>query len=339
MKPIARIGVVLAAAVIAMGAAPQVTFGDDADLEQNQTLGFGANELLRFTYEQSFACVDQPTDDRNYNGILAQSDPAEFQTPICQVGAPSTIDPTGIAVAQSEPLYVLVPMFSLNNDQNPNDAFTPELGQTLIKLFGAVPEGFKNHPLVAVQCPDNGGSPGTCTMHASRVDLFPALSALGKVPATPKHNIFVPTPNHSHITEDDAVTTKAIWWQVITVLVMTPEQWPNAEGTSGITSAEKMRAAEASGEAIQTPTNFFLFFESMPVSQMQMQSTSAPTSSPSSSSSPPASSAPSSHPAASSAPLPMSGGTGAFDGMALLVLGVLALVRYRLVVVRSNTHI
>jgi hypothetical protein len=322
MKSSARIGAMLAAATIAIGGVPQVTFGDSADLEPNQTFGFGADQLLRFTYEQNFACIHEPKDDRNYNGVLAQSDPGEFQQPICQVGAPSTIDPTGMPVAQSEPLYVLVPMFSLNNDQNPNDAFTPELGQTLIKLFGAVPEGFKKHPLVTVQCPDKGGSPRTCTMHASRVDLFPALSALGKVPASPKQNIFVPTPNHSHITEDNAVMTKPIWWQVITVLVMSPQQWPNAEGTSGITSATKMRAAEASGEAIQTPTNFFLFFDSMSLNHLQ--SPSAPSSSGS---------------VGVTVSMPLTGGGGAIDGVALLVLGVLAMARRRLGLVRRNTHI
>ena len=241
---------------------------NDYDLKPNQTLGFGAKELLKFTYEQNFACVHEPLDDRNYNGIKAQSDPAEFQRPICQVGAPSTIDPTGIPVAQSEPLYVLVPMFSLNNDKNPKDAFSEDLGDTLIKLFGAVPEGFKKHPLVDVQCPDNSGQPGTCTMHASRVDLFPALAALGKVPGKPKQNIFVPTPNHSHIVNDDHVTTNPIWWQVITVLVFSPQQWPNEAGTSGITSSALLQKAEAAGEAIETPTNFFLFFDSKTMPHM-----------------------------------------------------------------------
>jgi hypothetical protein len=234
----------------------------DIHLLPNQTFGFGGDQLLRFTYDQSFSCVDQPRDDRNYNGIKAESDPDEFQTPICQVGAESVLAPTGASVAETEPLYVLVPMFSLNNDQNPNDAFTPGLGKTLIALFGAVPEAFKLHPLVDVQCPDHSGRPGTCTMHASRLDLFPLLSALKKVPAEPAQNIFVPTPNHSHIVNDEAVSTKPIWWQVITVLVTSPQDWPNAEGTSGITSVAKLQAAEKMGAAIETTSNFFLFFDS-----------------------------------------------------------------------------
>ncbi len=102
----------------------------DYPLKPNQTFGFGHDRLLVFTYRENFACVHQPHDDRNYNGIPAQSDPGEFQTPICQVGAESDIDPTGIPVERSEPLYVLVPMFSLNDDTNPDDAFTPALGTT-----------------------------------------------------------------------------------------------------------------------------------------------------------------------------------------------------------------
>jgi hypothetical protein len=258
----------LGAAALAIGLSLSITVANAAEsnavpaLRPNQTFGFGGNQLLRFTYEQNFVCIHEPRDDRDYDGIKAQSDSGEFQRPICQVGAESSIDPTGIPVAQSEPLYVLVPMFSVNNDQNPNDAFTPELGRTLIKLFGAVPEGFKRHPLVDVQCPDPGQHPGACTMHASKVDLYPALAALGKVPANPKRNIFVPTPNHSHITEPDAVNTPPIWWQVITVLVTSASEWPNAEGTMGITSAKKMDEAEAKGLAIETPSNFFLFFDS-----------------------------------------------------------------------------
>ena len=55
-------------------------------LKPAQTLGFGANQLLTFTYTQNFDCVDQPNDDLNFNGIKAANDPAELQTPICQAG-------------------------------------------------------------------------------------------------------------------------------------------------------------------------------------------------------------------------------------------------------------
>jgi hypothetical protein len=243
-------------------------------LKPNQTFGFGDNELLRFTYKQSFDCVDQPHDDLNFNGILAQSDPEEFQIPICQVGIQPTIDPTGLHGANdpTEPLYVLVPMFSVDNDQNPNDAIScnhvvpgttcgAALGKTLITLFGALPEAFKARPLVYTQCPDPTLPPGTCTMHASRVDLGPVLVKLGYLPSPPA-NVFVPTPNHSHIVLNQDVKIRAIWWQVIPVLVLDRGDWPPADGSSGITSFSKMKEAEEDGKAIQAPSNFYLFFSS-----------------------------------------------------------------------------
>ncbi|HZR56112.1 MAG TPA: hypothetical protein VFA74_04525 [Terriglobales bacterium] len=156
-------------------------------LKPNQTLGFGDNQLLRFTYTQSFDCVDQPHDDLNFNGVLAQSDPGEFQIPICQVGIQPTIDPTGLHGANdpTEPLYVLVPMFSVDNDQNPNDAIScnhivpgttcgPALGSTLIKLFGALPEAFKAKPLVYTNARTRTFPPALarCTLHGSTLALF-----------------------------------------------------------------------------------------------------------------------------------------------------------------------
>ena len=119
-----------------------------AQLAANQTAGFGKNRVLTFTYEQNFVCLDQPTDDLDFNGVLMQSDPAEFQTPICQVATEPTIDPTGKKIKHTAHLYVLVPMFSVDNDQNPDDALPcpkgvradtlcgPELGNTLISIFG-----------------------------------------------------------------------------------------------------------------------------------------------------------------------------------------------------------
>lgn len=242
---------------------------DDIHLQQNETFGFGADQLLLFKYDQNFDCVDQPHDDRNYNGTAAEIDPNELEEDICQDGIPSTMDPTGAPVAQTDKLYVLVPMFSLNNDRNPNDAFTPQLGATLIKLFGYVPEAFKTHPMVAVQCPSPGSPPGSCTMHGNKIDVFPLLAKLGKVPATPKQNIFVPLPDHDHLVANDAIKTPQEWWQVITVLVTEPSYWPNREGTSGITSFAKLEQAESDGVALQAPTNFFLFFNSVPVSRLE----------------------------------------------------------------------
>ena len=123
--------------------------------------------------------------DLDFNGVKAQSDPNELQTPICQVVTEPSADPTGGSIKHTAHLYVFVPMFSVDNDQNPADAMPcPNggrpgelcgiaLGQQLIKLFGFVPEAWKTkvNPAITTQCPDpNNPVPGTCTMHASSVD-------------------------------------------------------------------------------------------------------------------------------------------------------------------------
>ncbi|MGH7934570.1 MAG: hypothetical protein ACREQN_15610 [Candidatus Binataceae bacterium] len=273
-------------AVFAVAFATTAAFAQDASsttLAPNQTMGFGNGKLLTFTYEQNYDCVDQPTNDLDFNQEMAESDPAEFQTPICQVGVQPTIDPTGRKFSKHTAiLYVLVPMFSVDNDQNPNDAIAcpagvrsstlcgSALGSTLIQLFGAVPEAFKTTPLVATQCPDPGSPPGTCTMHSSTVDLGTALVALGKLPP-PATNIFVPTPNHSHVIDNSLVNTKKpIWWEVKPVLVTNQADWPTADGGSGITSAKEMDAAEKAGDAIEVPSNFYLFFSSKGMKHMTM---------------------------------------------------------------------
>ena len=99
-------------------------------------------------------------------------------------------------------------------------------------------------------------------MHASSVDLSTTLVALGKIAGPPREPIFVPTPNHDHVVDDNFVTTGQIWWEVRPVLVMDQSDWPSADGSSGITSSEKMDAAEAAGRAIEVGSNFFLFFSS-----------------------------------------------------------------------------
>ena len=89
----------------------------------NQTQGFGAGEVLTLTYTQNFDCIDQPADDLDYNHIRAAMDPGEMQTPICVVGTQPTINPPGQIGNPADttaPLYVLVPMFSVDNDQNPD---------------------------------------------------------------------------------------------------------------------------------------------------------------------------------------------------------------------------
>jgi hypothetical protein len=249
------------------------THGAYAQLAPNQTHGFGNDRLVTFTYLQNFDCVDEPLLDLDFNGIKAQSDPHEMQTPICQVVTESSADPSGGDIAHTAHLYVLVPMFG--SDTNPADAMPcPDggrpgelcgtaLGNALISLFGFVPEAWKTTPAVATQCPDPGHPvPGTCTMHASSVDLSVLLGALGKAPDPPTAPIFLPTPNHSHVVDNSRVNAGAIWWQVRPVLVMDPHDWPAADGSSGITSSKAMDAAEAAGRAVEVGSNFFLFFSS-----------------------------------------------------------------------------
>ncbi len=236
-------------------------------LAPNQTRGFGNGRLLTFTYLQNFDCVDQPNLDLDFNHILAQSDPNEMQTPICQVVTEPTQDPTGGDIKHTAHLYVLVPMFSIDNDQNPGDAMDcpnggrpgelcgVALGNALIAAFHALPEAWKKKPLVQTQCPDTSNpTPGTCTMHASSVDLSVLMGQ--------SSNLFVPTPNHSHVVDNSRTNTQPIWWEVRPILVMHKEDWPAPDGSSGITSSKLMDDAEAAGRAIEVGSNFFLFFSS-----------------------------------------------------------------------------
>jgi hypothetical protein len=263
-------------ALIALACAGLIlaSIGASAQLADNQTNGFGNNRLVTFTYLQNFDCVDQPLMDLDFNKVMAQSDPNEMQTPICQPVTEPTQDPTGGNIKHTAHLYVFVPMFSVDNDKNPADAMPcpnggrpgelcgTALGTTLIKLFGFVPEAWKTHPLVATQCPDpNNPVPGTCTMHASSVDLSVTLSSLG-LTGKPTAPIFVPTPNHDHVIDNSRVNATPIWWEVRPVLIMHESDWPAADGSSGITSSKAMDDAEAAGRAIEVGSNFFLFFSS-----------------------------------------------------------------------------
>jgi hypothetical protein len=242
----------------------------------NQTAGYGEGKVLTFTYTQNYDCVEQPYDDLNFNGVIAARDPSETQTPICQAGKSPTINPPGApgyGIKTTDPIFILVPMFSTNNDQNPNDAIScqgvvpgtlcgPALGSALIKLFGAVPEAFKAKPLVYTQCPDKGSRPGTCTMHAAQVDLAPVLAELGFIPNPPTANVFVPTPNHSHVIPMTTVMIAPEWWQVRPVLVLAQSDWPAQDASSGITSVAKMQQAINGKRAVMAPSNFFLYFGS-----------------------------------------------------------------------------
>src|SRR5690242_19250634 len=167
---------------LAITATSVFSFGQTS-LSPNQTEGFGAGKLLRFTYTQNFDCVDQPLDDLNFNGKPAQSDPPELQIPICQAGLNPTINPPGVkgkATVTTDPLYVLIPMFSVNHDLDPNDAIScfdtvpgtlcgPALGKALIHLFGALPEAFKKKPVCRcnVLTPACAQALAPCTLPAS----------------------------------------------------------------------------------------------------------------------------------------------------------------------------
>lgn len=242
------------------------TAGSDSSpvhpLRADQTEGFGNDRLLAFTYGQNFSCIHRPGDDLDHNGLPADLDPAEFQSPHCTAGIQPPIDPTGRDISGTEPLYVIVPFFDGDNDGEAADGLAP----TLKSLFGVVPDAFDPTPGEAVQCPEPGppltehkGPFGTCTMHTTKIDLGPVLHQLGLIPAN--QVVQLPTPNHSHII--DGGNFDSIWWQVIVVLVTDKNEWPNAAGTTGITSVAKMRAAQAAGKAFpDVPTNFFLFFDS-----------------------------------------------------------------------------
>jgi len=244
-----------------------------AQLAPNQTNGFGNGRLVTFTYLQNFDCVDQPNLDLDFNGIAAQSDPNEMQTPICQVVTEPTQDPTGGTLKHTAHLYVLVPMFGTST--NPRDAMDcPDggrpgelcgvpLGEKLIALFGHIPEAWMSKPTVATQCPDpNNPVPGTCTMHASSVDLSVLLAGSPGIPKPPTGPVFLPTPNHDHVIDNSRVNANPIWWEVRPVLVMDRKDWPAPDGSSGITSSKVMDDVENAGRAVEVGSNFFLFFSS-----------------------------------------------------------------------------
>lgn len=244
-----------------------------SQLAPNQTEGFGNGRVITFTYLQNFDCVDQPLLDLNFNGNPAQTDPNEMQTPICQVVTEPTQDPTGGDIKHTAHLYVLVPMFG--TDRNPAHAMAcPDggrpgelcgraLGKELLALFGHIPEAWEAKPSVTTQCPDPSHPvPGTCTMHASSVDLSVLLEGMPGVPNPPKGPIFVPTPNHDHVVDNSRVNARPIWWEVRPVLIMDARDWPTADGSAGITSSRQMDAAEAAGTAVEVGSNFFLFFSS-----------------------------------------------------------------------------
>jgi hypothetical protein len=110
--------------------------------------------LTTFTYLHNFDCVDQPKMDMGLNGIKAQSDPNEMQTPICRAVTEPAQHPTGGSLDNTAHLYALVPVFA--NDKNRKDAMDcpgggrpgelcgKELGDALIDLLSTVPTTVKS---------------------------------------------------------------------------------------------------------------------------------------------------------------------------------------------------
>lgn len=224
-------------------------------IDVNQTDGFGNEKLLVFTYFQNFSCIHEPFDDLDGaghagDGLVAAVDPEEFQTPNCILGDSGsgslpTIDPTGKPIAGTEPLFVIVPFFDTNGN-------------------GTV-EALEVDPGVDVQCPEPGGDLtthtggfGTCTMHPTTLHAEPA--GLTDIPLV----------NHSHVIDGD--NFGPIWWQIIAVLVLDRNIWPDiegncpAEGDACLTSVKALEQAQANGQASgDVPTNFFLFFDAEPL--------------------------------------------------------------------------
>lgn len=241
------------------GMRPDYGYGPLAKLlAPNETFGFGDNQTLVFRYHQQFDCVVGPDSDVNSIGKPADKAPEQFASPECVIGIPSHFAPSGKTLAQTDPLYILVPFFETNKKTG---AFTPALGKALKKLFGIIPDAFKPDPGVAVQCPAPADKPATCTMHPLQINLGPVLVALGKVPKGT--NLYVPLVNHDHLLNNSTINQSTEWWTLIVVLVDDPKAWPNASGTTGITSLAKLRDAQAKKQAsADVPSNFFLFFSS-----------------------------------------------------------------------------
>ncbi|MBV9234144.1 MAG: hypothetical protein JO030_08885, partial [Candidatus Eremiobacteraeota bacterium] len=84
---------------------------------------------------------------------------------------------------------------------------------------------------------------------------------LGKLPKGT--NLYVPLVNHDHLLNNKTINQSEEWWKIIVVLVEDPSAWPNAQGTTGITSLAKLREAQSKKQAsADVPSNFFLFFSS-----------------------------------------------------------------------------
>jgi hypothetical protein len=238
------------------------------------TEGYGNEKVLAFLYPQQFFCTDEPFDDldgpgHDGDGIESARDPDEFQHPAmgppgapCIVGRTArgslpTITPTGVPVANAEPVWALVPFFDSSKDAD-----------ATLEAVDPTRDG------ADVQCPEPGppytqhtGPFGTCTMHPSTLHAEPVVQQFGVPLGAPQGDI--PLPNHSHIIDGDSFNP--IWWQTIAVRVFDERIWPDFDGRCPanpqggrpcLISLQALRDAQARGQAsADTPTNVWLFFD------------------------------------------------------------------------------
>lgn len=235
-------------------------------LKVNQVQAYGLNGLSALTFPMNFACVHEASSDLNFNGKIAAIDPLEFAMPICSLGTEPKISITGkpIDIADDDSLYLLGPWFDADNDNESALSINPELAASMKKLFNGVPDAFDPTPGIAVHCPEPGlprterkGEFGTCTMQPISVDLGPAMVVLGLIP--PNSRFVTPLPNHSMIINGDNLTPK--WRQIKVVMVNDANEWPDADGTKGVTSLQGIRDCQANKKCAPTfSTNLFMYF-------------------------------------------------------------------------------
>ena len=235
------------------------------------TEGYGNEKVVAFEYPQQWYCNDEIGDDldgpgHRGDGVPVEQDPDEHQHPAmgppgspCIVGDTGSgslprMDPTGRPIANSEPVWAILPFFDSEDPDTIIDAVDPTTDDNV------------DH-----QCPEPGlpytqhkGAFGTCTMHPSTLHAEPIV-ALGAGD--------IALPNHSHIIDGD--NFNPIWWQTIAVRVFDRAIWPDFDGRCPanprggrpcLTSLQALREAQARGQAsADTPSNVWLFFDSRPI--------------------------------------------------------------------------
>ncbi|MDD5275030.1 MAG: hypothetical protein PHR16_02985 [Methylovulum sp.] len=236
-------------------------------LKVNQTEAYAPHGLSALTFHMNFACVHSASSDLDYNGKIAAIDPAEYQTPICSFG-PVETNVTGAPLVgddDRDSVSLIVPWFDSDHD-NEGHGITSTQVNELIRMFGYVPDAYEqlSPPGIPVQCPEPGlprtkrqGEFGTCTMQNTSFDVGPGMVKLGLL--APNSRFVTSTPNRSLIINADNLKPK--WRQIKATMVIDSSEWPDAEGTKGITTVQGIRDCQARGHcAPNLPTNIFLYF-------------------------------------------------------------------------------